>query len=112
MTRFSSILFPHQDATANFDATPDCFPDLHLNEIVAAVTAGRTDGHFEKFFYAPLHEVSSVEYRHQVFRDLDRTEVCQPIENLVDRMRSTTSTRPGRARVASATETGLVYLCC
>jgi DNA mismatch repair protein MutS len=71
------------------ETPPDCFPDLHLDEIVAAVTTGDVDDPLGKFFYAPLHEISDVDYRHHVFRDLERQEVHEPIQKLVDNMRRT-----------------------
>ena len=86
---FTSILFPDPDATASFDEAPDCFRDLHLDEIVGAVTAGTQNDHLKKFFHAPLHEISDVDYRHQVFHDLDREETREPIQRFVDSMRAT-----------------------
>src|SRR5271163_951918 len=88
MARFTSILFPHRDASKGVDAPPGCFPDLHLDEIIAAVTAGHPDDRVDRFFYAPLHEVSTVEHRHQVFRDLERDQIHQPILNFVNGMRT------------------------
>jgi DNA mismatch repair ATPase MutS len=87
MTRFTSILFP-QGSASTADAAPACLPDLHLDEIIAAVTAGHRDDHIDRFFYAPLHEVSAVEHRHQVFRDLELDQTRQPILNFVNGMRT------------------------
>jgi DNA mismatch repair ATPase MutS len=88
MARYTSVLFPHGGAPTGADAAPDCFADLHLDEIVAAVTAGHPDGRVEEFFHVPLHEVSAVEHRQQVFRDLMRDQTRQPILNFVDSMRT------------------------
>ena len=88
MAGFTSILFPHGGAPKGVDAAPDCFPDLHLDEIIAAVTAGHADDHVDRFFYVPLHDVSTVEHRHQVFRDLERDQTHQTILNFVDGMRT------------------------
>lgn len=88
MARYSSILFPHDGASQGTDAAPGCFADLHLDEIIAAVTAAHPDERVDRFFYIPLHEVSTVEYRQQVFRDLERDQTRQPILNFVDGMRT------------------------
>jgi DNA mismatch repair protein MutS len=88
MASFTSILSPHPETTISVEAAPDCLPDLHLDQIIAAVTVGHRDDHLEWFFFAPLHDVSAVEYRHQVFRDLERDEIRQPIENFVAGMRT------------------------
>jgi DNA mismatch repair protein MutS len=87
MAGFTSILSPYPDAVVATDAAPDCFPDLHLDDIVAAVTAGHADDQLENFFYAPVGDVSTVDYRHQVFRDLDRGQTRQAIQSFVDGMR-------------------------
>lgn len=84
MARFTSILFEQGGASKGVDAPPSCLCDLHLDEIIAAVTAGHPDDHVDRFFYAPLHEVSTVEHRHDVFRDLERDQLRQPILNFVD----------------------------
>lgn len=87
MASFTSILSPgpHPMDVDKLTA-PDCFADLHLDQVFAAVTTGHVDSAsdgLEKFFYAPLHDVSAVSYRHDVFRDLDREETRRPIENFV-----------------------------
>lgn len=87
MASFNSILFPQHEVARSFETPPDCFPDLHLDEIVAAVTTGgNVDDQLGQFFYAPLHEISDVEYRHQVFRDLERQETRDTIQIFVDSM--------------------------
>jgi DNA mismatch repair protein MutS len=88
MARFTSILFPQGGAPNDIDEAPGCFPDLHLDEIIAAVTAGHGDDHVDRFFYMPLRDVSTVEHRHQVFRDLECDQTRQPILNFVDGMRT------------------------
>jgi DNA mismatch repair protein MutS len=89
MASFISVLFPEPDETAGCDGEPDCFPDLHLDEIVAAVTTGDVNEHLTKFFNTPLDEVSTVDYRHQVFHDLEREETREPIQKFVDSIRAT-----------------------
>ena len=87
MAGFASILFPHGGAPKGVEEAPDCFPDLHLDEIIAAVTAGHpTD--VDRFFYVPLHDVSTVEHRHQVFRDLESDQTRQAILNFATGMQT------------------------
>jgi len=86
MARFSSILFPHGGAPKSVDEAPGCIPDLHLDEIIAAVATGHADDHIDRFFYMPLRDVSTVEHRHEVFRDLECDQTRQPILNFVDGM--------------------------
>ena len=87
MARFTSILFPQGGAPKGVEAPPDCFPDLHLDEIIAAVTAGYPR-HVDGFFHVPLHDVSTVEHRHQVFRDLECDQTRHAILNFANGMRA------------------------
>jgi DNA mismatch repair protein MutS len=90
MARFDSILFTHPRPGGVDDLTPpDCFGDLHLDQIVNnAIVAGHVDDHLEQFFYAPLRDVDAVAYRHEVFRDLEHDAARQPIESFVNGMRT------------------------
>ena len=88
MAGFTSILDPGTGSTAGVEVPPDCFSDLHLDQIIALVTAGHADEQLDRFFYAPLHEVSIVEHRQEVFRDLDHDETRAPIQTFVDAMRT------------------------
>jgi DNA mismatch repair protein MutS len=86
MAGFTSILSPYPDAVVAADTAPDCFPDLHLDDIVAAVTAGQFEYGLDKFFYAPLRDRSIVDHRHQIFRDLDCDPTRRPIQDFVGSM--------------------------
>lgn len=87
MTTFSSILFPH-DAAIRGDgpAAPGCCADLHLDQVFDAVVAD-ADASVRNFFYTPLHDVADVAYRHDVFRDLEQSEIRCSVNNFVDTMR-------------------------
>ncbi|UQX09750.1 MutS-related protein [Candidatus Mycobacterium methanotrophicum] len=89
MSSFTSILFPGPQAEPDIDAAPDCFADLHLDEIVAAATIGDINEHLKKFFHAPLHEISTIDYRHRLFHDLEREQTREPIQRFVDGIRTT-----------------------
>jgi len=70
---FESILFPNvADRVPDTQlSAPDFFVDLNLDQIVATVTAGKEEYNLAPFFYAPLHDVDSVVFRHEVMRDLE-----------------------------------------
>jgi DNA mismatch repair protein MutS len=84
--RFQSILF-ETPATIG-DSAPDCFRDLNLNQIVDAITAGRDEYNLKPFFYTRLAEPAGIEYRHEVFRDLENEALFRAIKSFSGRMRS------------------------
>lgn len=70
------LLFDEGRELAEFPEEPECFRDLNLDQIVAAICAERDEYHLKPFFYLPLDRVAAIEYRQAIFRDLeDRTLV-------------------------------------
>jgi DNA mismatch repair protein MutS len=71
--RFRSLLFAgsrdHEELTTSEE--PAYFPDLHLDQIVESVVAGREEQDLlRSLSHQPLHDVDTVHYRHEIFRDL------------------------------------------
>jgi hypothetical protein len=86
--RFQSILFAGGEAGAGERVgQPDYFPDLRLDQIVAALTSGREEYDLATFFYQPLHEVEAVHYRHDVLRDLEQERVLAAVRDFAGGMR-------------------------
>ncbi len=71
---FRSILFVRDDEPAG-SGEPPFFRDLNLDQVIEAVVAGRDEYELKQLFYAALRDVGAVEYRHEVFRDLERDDV-------------------------------------
>jgi DNA mismatch repair protein MutS len=82
----TSVLFPRGDAPPDVEAPPDCFHDLRLGDIIAAVCEKHPDDRVTRLFYQQLRDVSAVEYRHEVFRELERGNVRQSITDFADAM--------------------------
>jgi DNA mismatch repair protein MutS len=87
---FHSILFqnPQDRISAESREAPACFVDLYLDQIIDAVTAGRSEYNLSPFFYSPLTDIGAIEYRHEVMRDLENISVLSHIMNFADAMRS------------------------
>jgi DNA mismatch repair protein MutS len=75
----------------------DFFVDLNLDQIVAAVIKGLEDYALNEFFYTPLPSVDAIEYRHEVFQDLEDDALLAQIKSFAEKMRSM---REQLARVA------------
>jgi DNA mismatch repair protein MutS len=87
---FHSILFEHADRRPDLSRVqePDFFGDLNLDQVLEAMTAGREQYDLKPFFYAPLHDVAQVEYRHAVLRDLEKPEVSAPVIEFAQQMKT------------------------
>jgi DNA mismatch repair protein MutS len=76
-SRFESILWERAPAGVDVDALeePDFFGDLNLDQVLEAMVAGREQYELRPFFYAALHDVGAVRYRHEVLHDLEKPDV-------------------------------------
>ncbi|RAZ91502.1 DNA mismatch repair protein MutS [Mesorhizobium hawassense] len=81
------------------DAEPACFVDLNLDQIVAAVTAGRSEYNLIPFFHAPARRAGVVRYRHEVFGDLEDEAVKQAVRQFARRMREMRETLATAAKL-------------
>ena len=79
---------------------PECFRDLHLDQVTAAVTAGREVYDLPPIFHLPLASVEAIRYRHEVFRDFESPDVFAGVMTFSGRMRDVR---------AALIETGKLY---
>jgi DNA mismatch repair protein MutS len=88
---FRSILVPPGAALLDTEtaAEPEFFSDLNLDKIVAAVTAGKDDYQLAPFFYRPVRDLATIDYRHAVMRDLEQDDVLQIVRSFAQGMRNT-----------------------
>jgi DNA mismatch repair ATPase MutS len=85
-----SVLFAAPTELPAEAPVPDFFTDLNLDQIVDSVLIGRGGYHLAPLFAMPLHSRAEVEYRHGVFRDLQRREIADPVRDFargMERMR-------------------------
>ncbi len=87
---FHSILFERAEGRPSGEAlaAPDFFVDLNLDQIVAAICAGKEEYNLAPFFHRSLHDVETVLYRHEVMRDLEDASLFAKIESFATKMRS------------------------
>ena len=86
--RFNGILF---DRPTSIDVDkpeePACFGDLHLDQVLATMVAGREEYDLKPFFYTRLRDVAVVRYRHEIARDLEQPEVLGSVRAFAEKMR-------------------------
>jgi DNA mismatch repair protein MutS len=84
---FRSILFEGKDGDVADAREPPFFADLNLDQVIESIVHGRDEYELKSFFYVPLRDVEAVEYRHEVFRDLETAEVRAAVVAFGDEMR-------------------------
>jgi DNA mismatch repair protein MutS len=85
---FHSILFARIEDTRETSEAPDFFVDLHLDQIIDAITEGKQEYNLKPFFYTPLNEIDAITYRHEVMRDLENAALFEHIQLFAKRMRA------------------------
>jgi DNA mismatch repair protein MutS len=85
----TSILFPEpaERLAAGKAAMPDCFGDLHLDQIVDAIVAGWDEYNLKPFFYVTLNSEDAIRYRHEVFQDLQSANLNDHVRRFAQSMR-------------------------
>lgn len=75
--RFRSILYSPDgaDPPPTRSRAPDYFSDLRLDAVVDAVTANHVEQEIAPYFWTPVADVAGVEYRQEVFGDLEQAVV-------------------------------------
>jgi len=87
---FHSVLFPGagHPGRETGQAPPDCFHDLHLDQVVEAITAGFEDYDLAPFYYSPPGDLDAIAYRQEVFQDLEDETLMQAIGRFSGQMRA------------------------
>jgi DNA mismatch repair protein MutS len=88
---FESVLFlrPRASAAIQGATEPACFPDLYLDQLVAAITAGREEFDLAPLLYLPAADVEEIRYRQDVARDLEADATSAAVREFADGMRET-----------------------
>ena len=85
---FQSILFENPEDTVREETldAPPFFVDLNLDQVVEAITAGRQFYNLKPFFHRALGSLAAIQYRHQVFQDLENPTLFRYIEEFTHAM--------------------------
>lgn len=82
-----SILFPQEDLRLS-SQEPASFHDLALDQFVDAVTAGREPDELRPYFCTQPRSVQTIDYRQEVFRDLDGQPALDTVTAFGEQMRA------------------------
>jgi DNA mismatch repair ATPase MutS len=87
---FRSILFDQHEINSVVDGReePECFADLNLDQLVASITAGRDEYNLKPFFYTALRHVETIDYRHDIFRDLENHTLRSSVRSFSQKMQA------------------------
>lgn len=88
---FESILFRDGAERARSEKqtqAPDYFVDLNIDQIIAALISSKSDYNLLPFFYAPLHDVDSVHFRHEVMHDLENPRLLHAVKAFAQSMQT------------------------
>jgi DNA mismatch repair ATPase MutS len=83
-----SVLRNNDDRPSDPVTQPDCFPDLHLDQIVDAMTRPRQEYNLKPLFWSPLRAAETIRYRQDVMRDLEQDTLMDHINVFAERMRT------------------------
>jgi DNA mismatch repair ATPase MutS len=86
---FRSILFDGSARAAEGGerTEPGYFSDLNLDQVFTSIATGYEEYDLAPFFYEHLDDANTISYRQEVFRDLERKVVFEPIASFVQQMR-------------------------
>lgn len=83
MMEFQSILFNNRHNHIDHETSdiPDFFADLNLDRIIEEIIAEKDEYHLECFFYSGLTDISTVNYRLQVMRELENEDIFNSLRS-------------------------------
>jgi len=87
---FHSILFDRTEDGIKEETleAPAFFADLYLDQIIDTITCGRDAYNLRPFFYTPLHDIGTIQYRHEIMKDLEDNTVLEHIKSFSSNMRT------------------------
>ena len=85
---FPSVLFPLSIPTIRQESenSPDFFEDLNLDQVIDSIVSRKQDYNLKPFFHTPLHDQEIINYRQDVFRDLENDDVLHAIKGFAENM--------------------------
>lgn len=85
---FHSILFEGSlgDVRKLSQQEPAYFSDLHLDQIVEAITTGYEEYDLKPYFYHMVRDISTISYRHEIVQELEKPSLHAVVRTFSGRM--------------------------
>ncbi len=83
-----NVLYPHK-IPENLDTneeSPDFFSDIYLDQVFEVITSNKQEYNLKPYYFSPLHDLETIYYRQEIFRDLENIEVAQAIKKFAETM--------------------------
>lgn len=64
---------------------PEFFADLHLDQIIEAITFGRGEYNLKPFFYTLLNDINAIRYRQEIMEDLENKVLFEYIKSFAQK---------------------------
>lgn len=87
---FHSILFEGLEDGIKVETPqePPFFGDLNLDQVIDAITRGKEEYNLRPFFYTSLKDIRTIEYRHEIMRDLEDHTLFDNIRSFAQGMQA------------------------
>jgi hypothetical protein len=85
---FRSILFERTNDNIKRETLdmPVYFVDLNLDQVIDAITVSRDNYNLKPFFYTPLHDEDTIQYRHEIMQELENETLMENIKSFAEKM--------------------------
>jgi len=85
---FPSVLCPINSEITVYqrEEIPDFFVDLNLDQVIKSITDQKQEYNLTPFFHSPLQELDAINYRQDVFKDLENANVLKAIKSFAEKM--------------------------
>lgn len=85
---FPSVLYPinSEFTVCQGEEIPDFFVDLNLDQVINAITDRKLEYNLKPFFNTPLQAIEVINYRQNVFMDLENASVLKAIKSFAEQM--------------------------
>jgi DNA mismatch repair ATPase MutS len=88
MNKISILFSENSEENASQNMNYELLHDLAIDQLVSAITFEKQVYNLNCFFYAPLHDKKSIEYRQDVMRDFENKIIFTHINNFSQNMKA------------------------